>query len=88
MNMINMYLENTVEGDLNTMKISSENIGEGDLNVMKMNLENTVEGGFEYEKRVWAAPCKSEKGAGTFRGKKKFHMEGKQGEKIQSRIVD
>ena len=31
--------------------------------MMKMNLENTVEGGFEYEKRVWAARCKSEKGA-------------------------
>ena len=29
MNMIKMYLENTVEGDLNRMKISSENIGEG-----------------------------------------------------------
>ena len=29
MNMINMYLENTVEGDLNTMKSSSENIGWG-----------------------------------------------------------
>ena len=28
-NMLKMYLENTVEGDLNTMKISSENIGEG-----------------------------------------------------------
>ena len=29
MNMKKTYLENTVEGDLNTMKISSENIGEG-----------------------------------------------------------
>ena len=39
--------------------------------MMKMNLENTVEGGFEYEKRVWAARCKSEKGAGAVqRGQK------------------
>ena len=37
---------------------------------MKMNLENTVEGGFEYEKRVWAARCKSEKGAGCSEGRK------------------
>ena len=100
--------------------------------MMKMNLENTVEGGFEYEKRVWAARCKSEKGAvqrgqkidgrkvlcqceeetffylpcvqkkgedldtGSlrkcylrgFRGKKKFHMGGKRGRKIQNQIVD
>ena len=38
--------------------------------MMKMNLENTAEGGFEYEKRVWAARCKSEEGAGCSEGTK------------------